>query len=325
MVTWRRAQLGARLLPLLRGRLVTDRLILEGADLRLARHADGHANWEGIGGGQPAEADAEPMELRIDGIEIRDTRISFVDDTVPRRVQIDALNLSTNGIAPGEPFTDTEVSGVLHLDGFAEAGVPFELDVPKAVVPRDLSAIEIERFSIAFGGLEAQGGVHGTLNEPQRLTGTIESNAFDPRALLASVGVSPPKTTDPAALGTLQFSATWQYDAGAIALDPLTLTLDDTRFSGHLRRAAGENALGEFALHGDALNAARYVPPADPTSEPFVLPTAALKRLQFRGALELDQVIYDDVRMKGVTLRLLLDEHGVHSAAPSEAAAGQAP
>jgi AsmA protein len=315
MVEWKRAQLGARLFPLLRGELVADRVIVEGADVRLVRRADGRANWEGLGGeDKPEQPNAEPMELRIDGIEIRDSRVSFVDETVPRRVEIASLNLSTDGIELGEPFTDTEVSGVLRMDGFASAGVPFEVGVPKAALPQDFSAIDMPEFSVVFGGFEAEGGVSGTLGEQPRITGKVASNEFDPRALLASVGVQAPRTTDSAALSKLEFSANWQLDAGAIAVEPFTLVLDDTSFAGHFRRAAGEDTVGEFALRGDALDIARYVPPPDPTSEPFVLPTATLKQLRFRGVVELEQATLGDVFMKGVTLRLLLDEQGLRQA-----------
>ena len=312
MVSWKRAQLGARLLPLLRGELVADRVILEGADVRLIRRTEGTANWQGIGGESgPKDPDAEPMELRIDGIEIRDSRVSFVDETVPRRIEVASLNLSTDGIEPGKPFTDTEVSGVLHMDGFAAAGVPFELDVPQAELPEDFSAIDMPGFSVKFGGFEAEGGVQGALGDQPKLAGKIGSNEFDPRALLAAVGVAAPKTTDATALGKLQFSANWQLDAGAVAIEPFELTLDDTRFTGHFRRAAGDDAVGEFALRGDSLDIARYIPPPDPASEPFVLPTAALKQLRFRGVVELEQATLGEVSMKGVTLRLLLDDQGL--------------
>jgi AsmA protein len=323
MVSWKRAQLGAKLIPLLRGRLVADRVILEGADVRLVRHADGHANWEGIGGNQPADPDAEPMEIRIDGVRIEDSSISFVDEAAPRRVSVTQLNLSTDGIAPGEPFTDTEISGVLRMDGFAPAGVPFVLDVPKATVPADMSSIDVPEFKLGFGDFEAAGGVQGTLGETPRLAGTLESNAFDLRSLLAATGIEAPKTTDQAALGKLQFASSWRFDAGAIALEPLSLTLDDTRFKGYFRRGAGETALGEFSLRGDTLDIARYIPPPDPDSEPFVLPTAALKQLQFRGDLQLEQATLGDISMKGVTLRLLLDEQGLRQVRPESAGSGQ--
>jgi hypothetical protein len=125
------------------------------------------------------------------------------------------------------------------------------------------------------------------------------------------VGVAAPKTTDAAALGKVQASASWSFDAGAIGVDPFTLTLDDTHFSGSFRRGAGADPLGELALRGDALDIARYIPPADPASEPFVLPTAALKQLKFRGSIELEQARLNEIEMKGVTIRLLLDDQGL--------------
>jgi AsmA protein len=292
---------------------VADRVILRGAELRLVRRADGSANWQDLLAADPAPktAGAENTELRIDGIDIKDSRVSFIDETVPRRIEVAGLALTTDGIAPGEPYTDTEISGVLHMDGFAPAGVPFAVDVPKAVVPQDLSALEVAQYAITFGGFKAEGSARGTLGAQPKVGGKIETNTFDLRALLTSVGIAAPKTTDAAALGRLQFAANWAFDAGAIDVDPLTLALDDTRFSGHFRRAAGDDPVGEFALRGDILDIARYIPPPDPASAPFVLPTAALKQLKFRGSVELERATLDDIEMKGVMIRLLMDEQGL--------------
>jgi AsmA protein len=326
MVTWKSAQLGARLFPLLRGELVADRVRLDGVDIRLVRRADGVANWQGIGSGKPADPDAKPMELRINGIAIRDSRVSYRDETVPRRVEVAGLSLTTGEIAPGEPFTDSRISGVLHMEGFVPAGIPFHLTVPEAMVPADHTRIEVAQFELGFGAFEAQGGVSGTFGEQPKLSGAIETNVFDPRSLLAAAGVAAPKTTDPAALGRVRVEGAWAIDRGAISIKPLALTLDDTHFSGEFLRGAGESPVGEFALHGDTLNISRYVPPPDPASEPFVLPTAMLKDLHYRGVLELDQATYDDVVMKGVTLRLVLDERGLHGASASpDGRAGAAP
>jgi hypothetical protein len=142
------------------------------------------------------------------------------------------------------------------------------------------------------------------------------SNEFDPRALLAAVGIEPPKTTDAKALGRVQAETRWAFDAGAIQIDPLALTLDDTHLKGSFRRAAGEDAVGEFSFVGDSLDLTRYVPPPDPASEPFTLPVAMLKSLRFRGKIELEQASYEDTVMKGVTVRLLLDEQGLRGEAP---------
>jgi AsmA protein len=318
MATWKSAQLGARLLPLLRGELVADRVVLRGADLRLVRLADGTANWEGLGGTQPAapEARSEAAELRIDGVRIEDSRLSFEDQAASRSVEVTGLNLTTDEIAPGEPLTDTEIAGRLHMAGFAPAGVPFRVEVPKVTAPRDFSSVQVGAFEVEFGEFIAEGEVGGTLGEQARLAGRIQTNAFNPRSLLTSVGVAAPRTTDPKALAMLRFSGTWRFDAGAIALEPFELALDDTTFSGAFRRGAGPLAIGDFTLRGDSLDIARYVPPPDPASEPFVLPTALLQALRFRGTVELAEAAFGDVDMKGVVLRLLLDEQGLRSAAP---------
>jgi len=315
MVRWKGAQLGAKLFPLLRGELIADRVRLEGADVRLVRHADGSTNWDGIGGNEPADPNAKPMEIRIDGVEIRDSRVSYVDETVPRRVEVTAFNLTTDEIAPGEPFTDSEIAGVLHMDGFAPVGVPFRLEVPKAELPKDYSRVAVQEYTLSFGQFEAAGGLDGALGEQAKFSGVVATNEFDPRALLTQVGIAAPKTTDPGALGKVRFKGSWAFDRGAISIKPLALTLDDTHFTGDFLRGAGADPLGEFALHGDTLNISRYIPPSDPASEPFVLPTAMLKGLKFTGVLELESATYDDISMKGVTLRLILDEQGLRGAA----------
>ncbi len=320
MVSWKRAELGAKLFPLLRGRLVADRVVLEGADVRLLRRADGAANWQGIGGGgEPEDPNAEPMEIHIDGVEIIDSHVSFVDETVPRRIEISKLNLQTDEVSLGKPLTDTELSGVLHMDGFAPQGVPFRIDVPRLQAPADFSSIDVGSFEFDFDGLESEGAVSGTLGEKPKISGKFETNVFDPRALLASMGIDAPKTTDPAALGKIQLAITGEFDDGAVTLDPLSLTVDETAFKGRFQRGGGEEPVGEFELAGDAIDISRYIPPPDPTSEPFVLPTAMLKALKFRGTLRLEQATLDDISMKGVVLRLLLDEQGLRSV-PAEPA-----
>ncbi len=324
MVSWQRAQLGAKLFPLLRGRLVADRVILEGADVRLVRRADGTANWQGIGSNKPkdpAAEDAGPdtMEIHIDGVSISDSRVSFLDEVVPRRVEVRQFNLQTDEIAPGKPLTDTELSGVLHMDGFSPEGVPFSVDVPRVDMPKGPLSAEIESFEIAFGDLEARGSFSGLFAIRPGYSGKLESNAFNPRALLESVGIDAPKTTDPEALGTLHLTVAGRYEGGGMTLEPLSLTLDDTVFTGHFKRAPGEDPIGEFELRGDVIDLSRYIPPPDPTSEPFVLPTAMLKALKFRGALHFEQAKLDDIDMKGVVLRLLFDEQGLRGAAPEKA------
>src|SRR6185312_8040583 len=112
-------------------------------------------------------------------------------------------------------------------------------------------------------------------------------------------------------LGVVAVKGEWKFDANGAAFEPFTLRLDDTRFTGRFRRAAGADPLASLELAGDSLDIARYVPPPDPHSEPFTLPTAMLKALKFHGTIQLAEAKYQDTLMKGVTLKLLLDEQGL--------------
>jgi AsmA protein len=315
MAIWRSARLGVKVFPLLHGDLEVDRIRLDGADVRLTRRADGHANWEGMGSNHPADPQARGRHLTIDGVDLRDSRLLFVDATAARRVEITALSLTTGAIVPDQPFTGTEIQGDLHLAGFAPEGVPFHLEVPKAALSKDYSSLDVPGFEIKLGGLQAAGGISGQLGDTPRLAGKLESNTFDARALLKSLGIDAPKTADPRALTRVAVKTSWRLDGGAVAVDPLAVTLDDTHLTGSFQRGAGADAVGDFTLRGDRLDIARYVPPTDPNSPPFVLPTAALKALRFRGVIELGQATYEDTVMKGVTLRLLLDERGLRTPA----------
>ena len=319
MASWRSAQLGVRLFPLLAGDLEVDRIRLDGADVQLVLKADGTANWQGIVGEEPANPAEPTRRLIINGVDLRDSRVTFIDEGTPRRIVVSALNLSTDEIAPDQPFTDTKIAGQLHMDGFPAEGVPFELEVPKAALTQDYSSLEVGEFTVRLGGLEAEGNVAGTLGEPLALTGKIDSNRFDLRALLTSVGIEAPKTTDPHALGQVELDASWRLEGGAMQIDPLVLA--HRRHALH-REISGvalaRTRLANSPCSGDRLDIARYIPPTDPASEPFVLPTAALRALKFRGVLELEEATYDDIVMKGVTLRLLLDEQGLRSAQPPE-------
>jgi AsmA protein len=313
LASWRSARLGVKVFPLMRGELQVDRIHLDGADVRLTRRADGHANWEGMGSNHPVDPHAKSRTVTVDGVDLRDSRLLFVDELASRRVEITALKLTTEAIAPERPFTGTEIQGDLHMTGFAPAGLPFHLGMPKAALSKDYSSVDVPGFEMTLGGLQAEGGITGDLGPNPRLAGKFESNTFDARALLMSLGVDAPKTTDPKALTRVAVKTAWRLEAGTVTVDPLAVTLDDTRFTGNFQRGAGEDPVGEFMFRGDRLDIARYLPPADPHSAPFVLPTAALRALRFRGVVELEQVTYEDTVMKGVTLRLLLDERGLRS------------
>lgn len=94
VVQWESARVGARLVPLLRGRLVIDRIRVDGLHLRLRRDAAGRGNWEELlqldaqsssASDGDSGSDAVPQ---VAGLEVRDGSVDFFDERSGRRVQV---------------------------------------------------------------------------------------------------------------------------------------------------------------------------------------------------------------------------------------------
>ena len=116
LLRWREARLGARLLPLLRGELVLDRVRLDGLDLRLRRDAAGRTNWEGLA--DAASGDAASRPLTLAGLDLRDARVEFSDERGGRPLRLDGLDLTTGPFTAGSPEPlDLEAVFALSVGG----------------------------------------------------------------------------------------------------------------------------------------------------------------------------------------------------------------
>ncbi len=123
MVRVQRLEAQAALLPLLRGEFEVGTLLLEGAEIHLARDAEGRSNWDDLiehqagRSGEPDEAAGPAREapagearpLTIGGVDIREATVHWRDEQAGQDVTVDGLNLQTGALADGEP-TRVELS-----------------------------------------------------------------------------------------------------------------------------------------------------------------------------------------------------------------------
>lgn len=132
-----RAELTARLMPLLERRLEVDRVRIEGLRLNLVRDAEGRANWEGLGAPVPPPA-APPASaaapggsggaptgvwVAVDQIELAGGHLTFDDRTSGRSLTVEGLAGEAGPIVPGMPV-ELSVAGVL-IDGVSGMRAPF--------------------------------------------------------------------------------------------------------------------------------------------------------------------------------------------------------
>ncbi len=111
--------LRVKLMPLLKQQLEADTVVLRGMRLNLERKANGQTNWDDLvaksSGDAPAkssDAAVVPAALVIEGVDIDDAQITWVDQMAGERLTITQMSLQSSGIKAGQ---STDVSASLQL------------------------------------------------------------------------------------------------------------------------------------------------------------------------------------------------------------------
>lgn len=100
--------------PLLRGQFVIGKLVLDGAEIHLARHRDGVTNWADLlpaAHGTPPSGQSTPtpapsaspsaLALTVGGVEIHHAVLDWQDEVSGQTVHVSALNAEVGALAPG--------------------------------------------------------------------------------------------------------------------------------------------------------------------------------------------------------------------------------
>jgi AsmA protein len=207
-----------------------------------------------------------------------------------------------------------EWSSRLRSGPFPDKGVPVDLQVSRLAArlsPLDVAISELSgRVADARLTASIQAGETGA-DKALYVRGPLSLQIPSVRDFLAAFAVKAPLPLDKGTLGALKLTSMWEWNDGAVAVNGIDLTLDETRFNGELTRSRDDEPVWTFALHGDKIGLSRYVAIEDTSKKPFELPVAALRALKLQGELTFDQAWLADAQMKNVRLRLELADGAV--------------
>jgi len=135
------------------------------------------------------------------------------------------------------------------------------------------------------------------------------------REFLSALAIKAPLPLDKSTFGAMKLSSMWDWTGGAVTVNDIDLQLDETRFTGELKRTAADDAQWTFSLHGDKIGLSRYVLLEDTSQKPFELPVAELRALNMQGELTFEQAWLADAQMKNVRVKVEMADGAVRQTA----------
>lgn len=279
-----RLEARARLVPLLRGELEIDRIVIDGLELKLVRAADGRSNWSATpdeAGTATDDARREPRTLgavvfALGGVDIRSASLTWSDLQAGMHYALHDLDLQTGEIRPG-------IAVPLAL-----AFTLSSADTPSAPATRR-TRVELHTQARLDPARE-------TLNLSE-LTLQLVAEAADLPG------------------GRLAASLRADVDATTTLVEfrRLSAVLDDTRIEGSLAITDLARRALRFDLSADGIDLDRYLPPGQrpaavsPGAGAAGAGSSALNALTAAGRLRIGQLTAAGLRLSELDLTLDAD------------------
>jgi AsmA protein len=311
LLQWSSARVGARLIPLIRGRLVVSRIRLEGFQAHLRRTPDGRANWEKLLANRDGSGNAAKQPPEFAGLEIRNGAVEYLDERDGTRVSITDWTLDLAAWRPGAPVA-VDTRFVLQNGAPSAMRIPIALRAQQIQMQFAPVVFSIPAFELQLADAQVNGSLALESTQPLRASGDLSVRAASLRKLLDDLGFRGPRPRDATALGAFRLASRWTADDGAVAVGPLEIHIDQTVLGGQLGRSKEPQPIWTFNLQGDRIVLDRYTDLEQTDTEPFELPTDALRALRARGVISFSEAQLAEARMKEVRLRLELADGKLH-------------
>ncbi len=297
------------------------------------------------GGGEQAGAAGRRDRdggFEISGVEVRNASISYVHRPKGDAYALSDVNLvigrvsSEGGTVPasgslrfdvqpagysGALELDTEIrfardSGALSfgesrlegtVEGIAEAPTALRfstagIDVDTAAKTTSVQPVELSILGVNIAA-EVEAFSYADTIQPKA---SIRIDAFSPRALMASLGKTPPPTADPKALTRLTLSAKATTRESSVALTGMRIEFDDTTITGAMTVPFTSSGRFFATLQANAIDLNRYMaPPGEAAAAaggeaPMEIPSELIKPLNARGEFSIAKVRLADLELANV-------------------------
>ena len=304
------AEVSVQLMPIFHRQIQVDGVRLDGLEIRYEIDAQGASAWDTLGGDDkgstepPATAaDAgTPPELAVERVDITNLKLLYTNAQTGDRAEIQKLNLQASDVAlEGAAFPLRMELSAIYND-MPPIQVNWNGPVSVNLDTQILKVAEAEvNLEVGTAKLAAALTTETHWGEPLTSKGkiNIEPAALPP--LLKALDIEPPQTANPKALQHVGGVITYEFGPDQLTLEPVTLTVDDTRIDGQLQLKNFEQPIIVTGWQGTTLVLDDYLPPEteqngeaapQPEAPPQPLPLEAIRDLNLNAKVAFEKLIY---------------------------------
>jgi len=354
-VTVDNAGAAVRLLPLLSGNLQISRIVLDGLDARLQVKANGSNNWSDLGAADDADdrsgADAVAdrgdglQAFSIEGIDISNGQVSYLDQQSGQDITISEIKLSADNISSGQPFdldagllynnAGENLAYRLQLDGRLQfdqdAGqLDFEQlqltladqgDDPLPALALTLSgmfnqpseSLTLDPLTLEVGDLQLSATAQGSsmLSAPA-INGKAELATFNPQRLANTFNIDLPDLRSDDALRQASAELEFNGTTERVQISKLQATLDESTVDGRMTATLGGSGNNYvFNLQLDRINLDNYMPAAPASDEQLPpIDVELFRSINARGEVGIGQLTINQLDMSDIQVNIRADRSG---------------
>lgn len=295
--------------------------------------------------------------LAVGGIEVTDANVSWNDASTGTDAKLSSFNLLTGAIELAKPFdldidfsivsesmdiqadvkADAKLMADLNAQVYSISGLTLTTDAKGSALPNgelvatlgaDVVAmladqkIDVSALSLAALGIELGGSINvADIDTAPVITGQLSSNEFSPRDMMGKLGIEAPVTADENVMSKASLSLALAATPTSAELTDLTITLDDTNFTGSAGVPSLEGAIppARFDFNVDAIDIDRYLPPATDApaeqsteettpavattgDEPIELPVEMMRQLDIDGVFSVGSVKVSNLTTENIVI-----------------------
>ncbi|MFW2372613.1 MAG: AsmA family protein [Gammaproteobacteria bacterium] len=267
-----RFDISVKILPLLLKRLEIDELVVHRLVADFELNAAGENNWsELIGGSENPDTESGLNGFYISGIEVTDSRLSWLDANTGKRFNLSAVNITTEAFVEGQPLpltfkayiqsnqpewrASTSVKTKLAFDPGSpifdardlklaiKAQLPIE-DMDPVIfymlansrVNVKTKTISLDNAKLSFLDLVMSGtfDVENIFSIPT-IQGPLRVKKFEASTLAKHFKVDLPELANQKSLKDISLTAKFKTDFDSIYLDDLSAKVDNSQVKGFIR------------------------------------------------------------------------------------------